>query len=902
MKFDSEKQLKENHPYRKGARKGQQYLMMCKPNGATVQDIMSDTNCSVNRVRACVSEIRRHIADNIVITHSNLYDSTLTRYKIACPNDIQEIINRKLNNYYSDKLHPLEKDTGLRKQYLMMCEPNGASARDIMEKTNCRMSRVQTRVSKIKKHISNLFVITTSNLEDTNLTRYKIINQHDIEKSYTKFLDVKSLDNTSKMKWFSKFISEYPNYLDKLTENFINSEDTYKSFQHQLDETLINKIESYKLKFSIKHSNNLDLIKILNACPNWILDLDIEKFSLSSRVQNTLKFLDADNLRTLLRFKTQAELLKTPNFGRTSIKEIIKKIIAANEAGKPLSIEDYLAKNITLLEELEQSLNSINDEKYINIIKRRLGYFCTGETLEAISLDYSITRERVRQIQSKILIKMIKSEYWVFILNTKIKQFIKNPKNAIFLEDLVENDPWFSGLENQINLFKNIIYYYSEIKVYFLDLENGTAISQIDNEQWKKTIRETLDDIDYSLQYKCDFDDVELIIQNKLRILGAENLFDSLVEYISSKLNISNIDDELIVTSIGDTKTSRLKSIFSESNTPLHASEVKTLYKEKFGIDETIRSIISAINHGKFLTFSRGTYGMEKHIPISTDLLKELVNQTIELIKTDTHRQWSTQDLLNQVYKRKKISKNTKIDKYILNIGLRKYSDLVDLGRLTWMYNSDENLGSTRIMITDAINEIILNNNGPISIRELTSKLQKIRNTNVDIASYIMFHQKSDNDKCKIIQIEPGVFGLLSRDVEHGPIYWNNVLDKFKDYLKSCSAAVHSSEIVTFTNTYNFEPSPKLTILEALIKQDKNIKFWPGGFYTLASSDTKNRYSLTEGVEFLLRNKPKEINMTNFKSQLSDIVTYKYSQTALPRVIANNGYIYDHIEGKWIVN
>ena len=45
-----------------------------------------------------------------------------------------------------------------------------------------------------------------------------------------------------------------------------------------------------------------------------------------------------------------------------------------------------------------------------------------------------------------------------------------------------------------------------------------------------------------------------------------------------------------------------------------------------------------------------------------------------------------------------------------------------------------------------------------------------------------MFHQKSDNDKCKIIQIEPGVFGLLSRDVEHGPIYWNNVLDKFKDY------------------------------------------------------------------------------------------------------------------------
>ena len=124
MEFDLEKQLKENHPFRKGARKGQQYLMMCKSNGATVHDIMNATNCSESSVRRSVSEIRRHIADNIVITHSNLYDRTLTKYQIACPNDIQEIINRKLNNYYSDKLHPLEKDTGLRKQYLMMCEPN----------------------------------------------------------------------------------------------------------------------------------------------------------------------------------------------------------------------------------------------------------------------------------------------------------------------------------------------------------------------------------------------------------------------------------------------------------------------------------------------------------------------------------------------------------------------------------------------------------------------------------------------------------------------------------------------------------------------------------------------------------------------------------------------------------
>jgi len=71
-------------------------MMMSKLGGASVQDIMEETKCSAVRVRVGVSEIRKKIGVEAVLTHPNLKDTTLTRYeifnsnKIEAPNSIKD--------------------------------------------------------------------------------------------------------------------------------------------------------------------------------------------------------------------------------------------------------------------------------------------------------------------------------------------------------------------------------------------------------------------------------------------------------------------------------------------------------------------------------------------------------------------------------------------------------------------------------------------------------------------------------------------------------------------------------------------------------------------------------------------------------------------------------------------
>jgi len=64
-------------------------MMMSKFGGASVQDIMEETKCSAVRVRAGVSEIRKKIGVEAVLTHSNLKDTSLTRYEIFNSNKIE---------------------------------------------------------------------------------------------------------------------------------------------------------------------------------------------------------------------------------------------------------------------------------------------------------------------------------------------------------------------------------------------------------------------------------------------------------------------------------------------------------------------------------------------------------------------------------------------------------------------------------------------------------------------------------------------------------------------------------------------------------------------------------------------------------------------------------------------
>ena len=57
------------------------------------------------------------------------------------------------------------------------------------------------------------------------------------------------------------------------------------------------------------------------------------------------------------------------------------------------------------------TLESLNlDERELDVIKRRFGFYGKMQTLEEIGRDYGLTRERIRQIENRSLKKLRRSK------------------------------------------------------------------------------------------------------------------------------------------------------------------------------------------------------------------------------------------------------------------------------------------------------------------------------------------------------------------------------------------------------------------------------------------------------------------------------------------------------------
>jgi RNA polymerase sigma factor (sigma-70 family) len=216
--------------------------------------------------------------------------------------------------------------------------------------------------------------------------------------------------------------------------------------------TSLNKIsETKNIENNLKNSKNL---KIDNENRFIIENFDklsfkINNVGFSLRTINCLNNLAINSLGDLIQL-TEKYLLRTPNFGRKSLLEI-KKFLKDNNFSLNTKIEwppenyQYLKdtikkkdlvissttnqiEEVTLSEKkididfiLNLIISTLSDREY-SIIKKR---FWEGKTLEEVGIDYKVTRERIRQIESKA-VRKIKKHKSVF------KIFLNNHKNEIF--------------------------------------------------------------------------------------------------------------------------------------------------------------------------------------------------------------------------------------------------------------------------------------------------------------------------------------------------------------------------------------------------------------------------------------------------------------------------------------
>jgi hypothetical protein len=142
--------------------------------------------------------------------------------------------------------------------------------------------------------------------------------------------------------------------------------------------------------------------------PSILRDKPEEHLILSVRSANTMK---NENIRTVddLVRKTESELLRVPNFGRKSLREL-KEVLA--EKNLHLGMTDAECEAWTPAQELPNPLPRFQRYTPADAARtQQIGEaYAAGLTLEEIGKQHDLTRERIRQILLRSGLKRIRDE------------------------------------------------------------------------------------------------------------------------------------------------------------------------------------------------------------------------------------------------------------------------------------------------------------------------------------------------------------------------------------------------------------------------------------------------------------------------------------------------------------
>jgi len=691
--------------------------------------------------------------------------------------------------------------------------------------------------------------------------------------------------HNKKADWYVSLLKDIPAVQTIFKDNNISGDSSYLNNRASLPENLIRQIDEYRfssLKLKLHDKNPLELLKIV---PMWLLDMNIKYFRTNQRTKNIITEQSIGSLRDFLNF-TLAELSRMKNMGSNSIKKLYDDILHAKLKGPPPTLQNPLVNKLSLLQGFEKTIDNVVDAKHKYILEARLGFRREHQTLESIAERFDLTRERVRQIQKKATTYIIDEEFWDDSLKFKLLQLMQDKSEPVVLETLPEVDPWFYGFQNKIELLKNIIQAFSHLDVKFIQHEKQTILSDISQEKFDDLIRKITDSLEETIDVGYSYEDIEAIIDNELSEHNADDLSDLVFELIARQLNFVSQEGQLVLTSVGNGKGSRLKVILEEAETPLHYSLIKDLYEEKFSVEMTERNIHAALNHYKFWLYGRGVFGGQKHLPVDASILKEIASDASLHVEANSGKQWHSSELLKLIKTSKKYDQINLIDKYVMNICLQQFSSLTYLGKMIWASSNPADELQERIQIKDAVIDALTSNNAAMSTQALTNEVRKRRGLRVNLELQL----QSIN---RIGKTAPGTWGLIYRDFGGDETYWNELTGSLHQNLHQRDSAIHKSELMDLLSSEGIYPLPKATLAFGIIQADPRFRSWGGGFIGLTDWSAPNRLTLREAAEKLLGEGMNDFTLDEFREALASKVSYPYKRTGLSVVLNNLGYQYD---------
>jgi hypothetical protein len=585
--------------------------------------------------------------------------------------------------------------------------------------------------------------------------------------------------------WVSRFLAQNPRMDEQFRAAGIYSEADYLSREHQLDVGVRRTAGAHRFRHLIGDTQH-DPCAFARAAPPWLAERSFDSMDLAVRVANVFATLKIGHVRDLSGLSV-AELLRAPNFGRKSIDDLLLSLKNALDEGPVNGVieEHEAASDQTLLASITRTLLKY-EEREQEIIRRRMGLSRAAETLQQIGDCYNLTRERVRQIESKLVKRLRREERWNERLTTNLTTLLSRrefPLPALGAEAV---DPWFEGISEWPNALRYILTNFCDDRAHVLAIDGVDYFAFLSQERWESTLREGRRLLESGVDKSWSEDHCRSLVQGLLPEKARE-FRAFLWEKASHLCHWSETPNDLkTLTSYGRGAEHVVEAVLRAAERPLHFSEIAVLASGRAGRELDIRRVHNAAAAVGFL-MGRGTYGLERHIGLDSDSLISLGEEAEEIVSDGPQgRQWHTSEILAALVERGS-DLATNADKYIIDISLQRSGGIRSLGRMVWAdHNSEESGGELRIDQRQAIIALLQQAGRPLRAHEIRQRLVAIRGVNE-------FFQIASVDP--LIRVGTGLWGLNDRDIIIKRSDQPKFLDGLVDALQSRGFAIHASEL-----------------------------------------------------------------------------------------------------------
>lgn len=692
----------------------------------------------------------------------------------------------------------------------------------------------------------------------------------------------------------------------------ILSESLYQEREALLPPKMRDCLASYRFKQLSGFSPSPEImLDGLMYAPPWILKLSTKFLDLPLRARNRLIAIGVDAVSDIARMGATG-LMQIDGLGRKSLMDISKAIFAAFELGST-----YCAYNEVKQQEEQESLgrvqlgikyqnhlmpksfrDAINEafsllsEREVSVLRQRMGIGGSRMTLEGIAKNYSLTRERVRQIEAKAVNRILdRMPVWAGYFRSGLGSMLDGRETPLPLLGLDVLDSWFAGADILPGSFEFSLEHFLEPPDFHLiRIDGQTYLSRMMQDEWEEAKRSAKALLStWSKRNPPPLEsDIRMLVECQLEEKGTE-LRPLLWEIATRQAHFSSSSSgERILISFGMGAESIVEAVLSESDIPLHYSDIaKRCAMNGHSLD--VRRVHNAAANVGYL-LGRGIYGLEKHIDLTKEEQERVLREVESMLSETPGRQWHASEICDELEARG-LDFESRLAKYDLNVILGSSTTLADLGRMVWAARTKGALGSIdRLNIWQAIVALVQEHGSPMHAADIREFISRDRG----LGEAFQIHQADP-----LIRVGENEWGILWRDIPFDENQANAIVGEMISVLEKKGSGLHISEIIPSLKA-NRDLVVKVNpiLLVALAIRTERIKSGKGGYVYPSEWEGPRRLTVSEAVE-------KAFDMTgdgslagNVAKKASELLDREVTNNAATSVLKKIG-IYDTGKGLW---